>query len=314
MIEAYFASKPSIQVNKIASSCEICSVSTTLNIALKTPSKLLLKWEVNRSLPTKGQEILMKLLVLGRINQTLIRHELKSSQVHKTAHSRHTLPMCYTDPSNINPNLKGYCLIFIFIKKDDCLVLGPNSSNNKMNKENKPKETMAVELKDHNRNLDVYYENTLEKESMAPEIIIEKEESSDLGDDIEKEGEWMVDEQPLDLVNMRHDVVYESLIEKMARCSLNFDFRIEKWDLSNLKIPCMIGRKFIANAYIDLDSPMNVMSLAYYNTIRNQGYEYRGHNFVGIGKDMHIFVGNISHVMDFTILKNVKANIDPSLS
>ncbi|GKA44014.1 hypothetical protein Tco_0736738 [Tanacetum coccineum] len=76
----------------------------------------------------------------------------------------------------------------------------------------------------------------------------------------------------------------------------------------------MIGRKFIANAYIDLDSPMNVMSLAYYYTIKNQGYEYRGQNFVGIGKDMHVFIGNKSHVMDFTILENVEANIDPSLS
>ncbi|GJT74490.1 hypothetical protein Tco_1041215 [Tanacetum coccineum] len=61
----------------------------------------------------------------------------------------------------------------------------------------------------------------------------------------------------------------------------------EKGDPSNLKIPCMIGRKFIANAYIDLDLPMNVMSLAYYNAIRNQGYEHKG---------------------------NVEANIDPSLS
>ncbi|GKA32307.1 hypothetical protein Tco_0718674 [Tanacetum coccineum] len=29
---------------------------------------------------------------------------------------------------------------------------------------------------------------------------------------------------------------------------------------------------------------------------------------------MHIFVGNMSHVMDFTILENIEANIDPTLS
>ncbi|GJT36661.1 hypothetical protein Tco_0927080 [Tanacetum coccineum] len=51
---------------------------------------------------------------------------------------------------------------------------------------------------------------------------------------------------------------------------------VEKGDPSNLKIPCMIGRKFIANANINLDLPMNVMSLAYYNAIRNQGYEHSG--------------------------------------
>ncbi|GJU17926.1 hypothetical protein Tco_1145892 [Tanacetum coccineum] len=76
----------------------------------------------------------------------------------------------------------------------------------------------------------------------------------------------------------------------------------------------MIECKFIANAFIDLDLPMNVMSLVCYNTIRNQEYEFWGMNFVGIGKDIHVFVGNMSHVMDFTILENVEANIDPSLS
>ncbi|GJV31758.1 hypothetical protein Tco_1392158 [Tanacetum coccineum] len=100
----------------------------------------------------------------------------------------------------------------------------------------------------------------------------------------------------------------------MLSCSFNFEFKIEKGDPSNLKIPCMIGHKFIANGYIDLDLPMNVTSLAYYNAIRNQGYEHRGLNFVGIRKDMHVFVGNMSHVMDFTVLNNVEANIDPILS
>ncbi|GJX50076.1 hypothetical protein Tco_0276921 [Tanacetum coccineum] len=59
---------------------------------------------------------------------------------------------------------------------------------------------------------------------------------------------------------------------------------------------------------------MNVMSLAYYNAIMNQGYVHRGLNFVRIEKDMHVFVENMSHVMDFTVLENVEANIDPSLS
>ncbi|GKA07809.1 hypothetical protein Tco_0687033 [Tanacetum coccineum] len=53
---------------------------------------------------------------------------------------------------------------------------------------------------------------------------------------------------------------------------------IEKGDLGNVKFPCM------------------------------------GQDFGGIRKDMHVFVGNMSHVMDFTILENIEANIDPSLS
>ncbi|GJW20916.1 hypothetical protein Tco_0031538 [Tanacetum coccineum] len=61
----------------------------------------------------------------------------------------------------------------------------------------------------------------------------------------------------------------------------------EASDLRNNDKTSDLRRKFIANAYIDLDLPMNVMSLAYYNAIRNQGE---------------------------TILENVEANIDPSLS
>ncbi|GJW39226.1 hypothetical protein Tco_0065071 [Tanacetum coccineum] len=130
----------------------------------------------------------------------------------------------------------------------------------------------------------------------------------------DEEIKWLDVEEPLDLVNTSEESVYESLIKEMPKCSLNYDFRIKKGDPRNLKIPCMIGHKFTANAYIDVDLPMNIMSLAYYNSIRKNGYEYRGRNFVGLGRDMHVFVRNMSYVMDFTILENIETNIDPSLS
>ncbi|GJV35864.1 hypothetical protein Tco_1408341 [Tanacetum coccineum] len=132
--------------------------------------------------------------------------------------------------------------------------------------------------------------------------------------DEEGEIEWVDVEEPLDLVDTCEESVYESLIKEMPKCSLNYDFRIKKGDPRNLKIPCMIGHKFTANAYIDVDLPMNIMSLAYYNSVRKSRYEYRGRNFVGLGRDMHVFVGNMSYVMDFTILENIETNIDPSLS
>ncbi|GKC26869.1 zinc finger, CCHC-type containing protein [Tanacetum coccineum] len=69
-----------------------------------------------------------------------------------------------------------------------------------------------------------------------------------------------------------------------------------------------------ANAYIDVDLPMNIMSFDYYNTIRKNRYEYMGRNFIGLGRDMHVFVGNMSYVMNFTILENIETNIDPNLS
>ncbi|GJY04909.1 hypothetical protein Tco_0370849 [Tanacetum coccineum] len=111
-----------------------------------------------------------------------------------------------------------------------------------------------------------------------------------LGSNKDDEGiEWFDVEEPLDLVDTSEESVYESLIKEMPKCLLNYDFRIKKSDPRNLKIPCMIGHKFTANAYIDVDLPMNVMSLAYYNSIRKNGYGYRGRNFVGLGRDMHVF-------------------------
>ncbi|GKC62811.1 hypothetical protein Tco_1095409 [Tanacetum coccineum] len=74
------------------------------------------------------------------------------------------------------------------------------------------------------------------------------------------------------------------------------------------------GHRFTVNAYIDVDLHINIMSLAYYNSVRKNRYEYKGRNFVRLGRDMHVFVGNMSYVMDFTILENIKTNIDPSLS
>ncbi|GKC79208.1 hypothetical protein Tco_1129982 [Tanacetum coccineum] len=111
--------------------------------------------------------------------------------------------------------------------------------------------------------------------------------------------EWLDVKEPLDLVETSEESVYESLIKEMPKCLLNYDFRIKKGDPRNLKIPCMICHKFIDNAYIDVDLPMNIMSLAYYNSIRKNRYEYRG---------------RMSYVIDFTILENIETNIDPSLS
>ncbi|GKC73971.1 hypothetical protein Tco_1119854, partial [Tanacetum coccineum] len=133
-------------------------------------------------------------------------------------------------------------------------------------------------------------------------------------DRIDEGIEWIDIEEPLDLIDTLEELVYELLIQELPKCSLNYDFRIEKGDPQNLKIPCVIGHRFTANAYIDIDLPMSNMSLAYYNSIRKNRYEYIGRNFIGLGRDLYVFVGNISYVMDFTILESIETNIDPSLS
>ncbi|GJY41002.1 hypothetical protein Tco_0428272 [Tanacetum coccineum] len=298
LMEAHLAPKPSVRVNKNASSCEICSGPHETQYCMENSEQAFVDYassrtdEVgahvnvvshnhleNRAPPSKG-------IIKSPSKLLSPKYQAQSSLGEQTRNSS-------------SPKYVPFVNTITIVEKED-----------------EPKDPRILEIKG---------DNMLEKESKAIEIVAKEGESCNLGNDnktsnlgdegeIEKEGEWTDDEKPLDLVDVREDLICETLIEKMSSCSLNFDFRIEKGDLSNLKIPCMIGRKFIANAYIDLDLTMNVMSLAYYNAIRNQGHEDRGLNFVGIGKDMHIFVGNMSHIIDFTILENVEANIDPSLS
>lgn len=76
----------------------------------------------------------------------------------------------------------------------------------------------------------------------------------------------------------------------------------------------MIDHKYCYNAYIDLDLPMNVTSRFHYNAICSQELEYKGVNFVGSSKDVHVFVGNLTYLMDFTIFEDIEAIVDPRLS
>ncbi|GJT93098.1 zinc finger, CCHC-type containing protein [Tanacetum coccineum] len=46
--------------------------------------------------------------------------------------------------------------------------------------------------------------------------------------------EWLDVEEPLYLVDTSEESVYESLINEMPKCSLNYDFRIKKGDPRNL--------------------------------------------------------------------------------
>ncbi|GJW90687.1 hypothetical protein Tco_0168240 [Tanacetum coccineum] len=89
---------------------------------------------------------------------------------------------------------------------------------------------------------------------------------------------------------------------------------------SNLKIPCNIGHVHIEKAYIDLNSPLNVMTRMLYNWVMRRKLDPRGDvngrvsNFTRRIKGMHVFVGNITYVLDFMIVEDIGSIIDPRLS
>ncbi|GKD32145.1 MAK10-like protein [Tanacetum coccineum] len=89
---------------------------------------------------------------------------------------------------------------------------------------------------------------------------------------------------------------------------------------SNLKIPCNIGHVHVEKAYIDLNSPLNIMTRMMYNWIMRIKLNPRENanggisNFTGRIKGLHVFVGNFTYVVDFMIVEDISSIIDPRLS
>ncbi|GKE14819.1 hypothetical protein Tco_1422396 [Tanacetum coccineum] len=89
---------------------------------------------------------------------------------------------------------------------------------------------------------------------------------------------------------------------------------------SNLKIPCNIGHVHVKKAYIDINSPLNIMTQMMYNWIMrrrlNPKEDANGgiSNFTGRIKGMHVFIGNFTYVVDFMIVEDISSIIDPRLS
>ncbi|GKB83965.1 protein kinase-like domain, concanavalin A-like lectin/glucanase domain protein [Tanacetum coccineum] len=97
--------------------------------------------------------------------------------------------------------------------------------------------------------------------------------------------------------------------------------RIRAGSLNNIKISCMIGHFFKRHAYIDLESPINVMSRRQYNRIMTYGLGSRQKpsnpnkisNFVGRVRSLKIFIGSFAYECDFMILEDTTSIIDRHL-
>ncbi|GKA16358.1 hypothetical protein Tco_0696105 [Tanacetum coccineum] len=89
---------------------------------------------------------------------------------------------------------------------------------------------------------------------------------------------------------------------------------------SNLKIPCNIGHVHVEKAYIDPDSPLNIMTRMMYNWITRRKLDPRENsnrrvsNFTGRIKGIHVFIGNLTYIVDFMIVEDISSIIDPRLS
>ncbi|GJZ37991.1 hypothetical protein Tco_0584182 [Tanacetum coccineum] len=308
-------------LNKITSSCEIFSGSHDTQYCMENPEQAFVEYTSSR-IDEAGDARLSKFEADFKQQQSEMTNKIDTVLKAVTDRIARALPSDTVKNPKLNVNstslvwsARSYpiedpkCSTQIHGSINTITVYQSNPHNNKPEKdaqkgEGNPKNTNAAEREEEQRDAP---QPELKDPTDIKKISLSRH-------DEERGIEWLDVKEPLDFVDTSEELVYESLIKEMPKCSVNYDFRIKKGDPRNLKIPCMIGHIFTANAYVDIDLPMNIMSLAYYNSVRKSRYEYRGRNFVGLGRDMHVFVGNMSYIMDFTILENIETNIDPSLS
>ncbi|GJW09713.1 hypothetical protein Tco_1575540 [Tanacetum coccineum] len=84
----------------------------------------------------------------------------------------------------------------------------------------------------------------------------------------------------------------------------------------------IIGHLYFKNVYIDLESPMNIMTREVYNNVIKEKLKPRIHlddprrvrNFTGKVKGIHVTVGNFTYRTEFLVIEDIGSLIDHSLS
>ncbi|GJZ68893.1 MAK10-like protein [Tanacetum coccineum] len=97
--------------------------------------------------------------------------------------------------------------------------------------------------------------------------------------------------------------------------------KVRTGNLNNVKFSCMVGHFDKKQAYLDMESLINVMSRLHYNWIMSKRLGPRRKpsnprkicNFVGRVKGLKIFVGNFTYECDFMVLEDTTSVIDHDL-
>nr|GEV93275.1 protein kinase-like domain, concanavalin A-like lectin/glucanase domain protein [Tanacetum cinerariifolium] len=145
---------------------------------------------------------------------------------------------------------------------------------------------------------------------------------NEISEELEKEFEEEFKEEEDDLEYVytfptREELKYPEFILKNPR-SPWIRAKIRTKNLNNIKIPCMIGQLFKEQAYINLESPVNVMSKLNYHWIMNKELESRkktieSHKSLQFCREsigLKAFVGNFTHECDFVVLEDISSVID----
>ncbi|GKC53551.1 protein kinase-like domain, concanavalin A-like lectin/glucanase domain protein [Tanacetum coccineum] len=163
-------------------------------------------------------------------------------------------------------------------------------------------------------------ENKVETDMEVDEVIEEEESEFETDEEIEeilKEEEDDEDGENFNLFPTMEELTHHEWLLKNPRPPW-VKARIRAGSPNNIKISYMTGHLFKIHAYIDLESPINIMSRRQYNQIRTYRLRSRQKpsnpnkisNFVGRMRGLKVFIGSFAYECDFMMLEDTTSIID----
>ncbi|GJS33471.1 homeodomain-like protein [Tanacetum coccineum] len=157
------------------------------------------------------------------------------------------------------------------------------------------------------------------------EVIMNEDINEDLGNFIEEngllpnfDGQEAISFSPSDfeIDDLWDDLDLEVLTSDHDRSIPEFFStrnRVHQHNPYNLQVTCKIV--FVNfNPYIDPHCPFNIMSRAAYNTIMTRELVYTGNNIVGLAKNLNVFIGYHTFLIDFIVVEDIHEFFEKGLT
>nr|GEV55855.1 MAK10-like protein [Tanacetum cinerariifolium] len=289
LMEAHFALTQLTQVNNITTPCEICSGPHDTQYCMEDPEQAFVEYTSSRNSMASEN--------ITSINH-IEREELRRKRI-KIPSKLFSLK--YLFPASIielNKNLSASKRVHFV----NSIVI--------LNKESKAeeRETTTDITPKHSHNI------TKEANEEVKDVIDEEEREqlmrklkkySKIKEEEDENGEYFNS-----FPTMKELTHHEWLLKDPRPPWVKV--RIRAGSLNNIEISCMIGHFFERHAYIDLESPINIMFRRQYNQIMTYGLGSRQKplnlntisNFVGRVRSLKIFIGSFAYECDSMILED----------
>ncbi|GKE31618.1 hypothetical protein Tco_1450940 [Tanacetum coccineum] len=252
-MEAHLAPTQPTQVNKITTSCEICSGPHDTQYCMEDIEQAFVKYASSRT-DEAGEGLVSNFIASQDAGLSKFEADFKQQQGEMT-NKIDTVLKAITDriagalPSDTvkNPKLS----VSLVLSARSYPTEDPQCSNHihglintiKIHpKQQNDSRDSTTKEEEREREGDPDHTNTITYiEEQGDTLLLERKDITDidnLGPNKDDEGiEWIDIKEPLDLVNTSEESVYESLIKEMPKYSLNYDFKIKKGDPRTLKFP-----------------------------------------------------------------------------